>query len=154
MTGERTRAQCRHPISAAEVEHLHRLGRMIARLRGAAGLSQTDLARNTGWISRRQIAHIENATRRTRASTLAAVAEGFRYDLPGREDPAGLAALLVGLAGPALAPESRYAKRVARRRERRQEVAEHREERELAAQRAASVREQERLVRAYGLDGI
>ncbi len=117
--GDRTRRQCRRPIAAYEVAYLQQLGFVLARLRQAAFLSQTELARGAQ-VSRQTVARVEAGTRRTRASTLRAMAEVLAatrwVDLGYPEE---LTAELVRLAGPALAPESLHAEGVKANRARR-----------------------------------
>lgn len=99
--------------------YLQRLGFFLARLRGAAGLTQYELGRGTH-ISRQQVARIEAGTRRTRASTLRAMAEVLAATpWANLGDPEELTEQLVDLAGPALAPESDYAEKIAAGRLRR-----------------------------------
>jgi transcriptional regulator with XRE-family HTH domain len=73
-------------------------------------VTQGELAK-AAQLSTSTIQRIEAGTRRTRRSTLHRIAEALG-------DPK-LASVLADLAGPALAPESPYAERIARRRERR-----------------------------------
>jgi DNA-binding XRE family transcriptional regulator len=77
-------------------------------LRHDARLSRITLA-ETAELSESTIERIEGATRRTRRTTLGRIACVLHAN----------AEELVDLAGPALAPESLYAERVARRRARR-----------------------------------
>ncbi len=62
---------------------------------------------------------IENGGRRTRRSTLGRVAAALTDANPSLGDEKPLADALAELAGPALAPESPHAERIARRRQRR-----------------------------------
>lgn len=132
VAGQRTRAQSRRPITHDELPHLLRLGRVVARLRHAAALSQTELAWGAG-RSRRMVAHVELGTRRTRAGTLREIAAALVEVLPTLGDIEELAAQLVELAGPALAPETRYPERVERRWDRRMQRWHTATERELRA---------------------
>jgi transcriptional regulator with XRE-family HTH domain len=104
------RAESRRPIDDGEVDRLEALGSRLADLRRSAGLSQARLA-TRGELAPSTIERLEAGTRRTRRSTLERIARAL--ELP---DAAGE---LVDLAGPTLAPESAYADRIARRRERR-----------------------------------
>jgi transcriptional regulator with XRE-family HTH domain len=108
VPGTKTRATCCRPIKTSEVAHLEALGARLYTLRRDAELSRNGLA-EAAEVSESTVERIERATRRTRRSTLERLAGVLHAD----------AKELVDLAGPALAPESLYAKRVARRRARR-----------------------------------
>lgn len=141
------RAASRRPIAPAEVPHLEALGAHLSERRRAAGLSRAALARAAG-LSPPTVGRLEVGTRRTRATALARLARA----LAGPEEAPALAAELVALAGPALAPESGFAERVERRRERRarrtrrraeatRSRADERARAERAAERTAAVRD-------------
>lgn len=98
----------RRPMTQAEVPHLEALGRRLCELREAAGLSQARLA-DSAELSPTHIASLERGTRRTRASTLERLGGVLGADVEE----------LIGLAGPALAPESPHRDRIERRRRRR-----------------------------------
>lgn len=113
----RERLTCRRPISADEVVALEALGRELAATRRAAGYSQVALAKAVG-MHPTSISRIEIGTRRTRRSTLHRIAE-LLIEAEANTDEVVLMERWTQLAGPALAPESKYADRVARRRDRR-----------------------------------
>src|SRR5689334_17154271 len=94
------------------------MGCSVKALPVAAGLTQRALA-NTAELSVSMIGRIEAGTRRTRRSTLERIAAAFDQPELGEE--------LARLAGPALAPESAYAGRIATRRQRRTEKARRRQ---------------------------
>jgi transcriptional regulator with XRE-family HTH domain len=112
----------RRPIQDSERSHLASLACALSDLRIAQGLSVRGLAA-AAELSPSQLSRIERGLRRTRATTLARVAEAL-----GQPD---VLADLIRLAGPALAPESDYAERITRRRESR-----FRSERNRAASRS------------------
>jgi transcriptional regulator with XRE-family HTH domain len=101
------------------VTHLERLGAMLENLRLAAGLSRLDLGYLAG-VSDVTIFRIEAAIRRTRVSTLERIADGLCWAAPNLGDPARVLADLCTVAHLGLAPESEYADRVDRRRQRRE----------------------------------
>ena len=101
---------CRRPIQPAETPYLSALGNRLRELRRDRGLTQAQLAVAAD-LSRRHVERLEAGTRRTRRSTLSRIAEALGG--PSLENE------LVTLAGPALAQESDFAERVARRRARR-----------------------------------
>jgi transcriptional regulator with XRE-family HTH domain len=107
---QHTRAGSRRPIEAAEITHLEALGARLAAGRRSRRLSQSALAADAE-LSVSTVQRIEAGTRRTRRTTLERIAAALG-------DPE-LADELPRLAGPALAPESTYAERIARRRQRR-----------------------------------
>lgn len=113
-----TRAACRRPILAGEIPSLEALGRRLRELRRRTGLSQAALAR-AAQLNGATISRVEAGTRRTRRSTLERIASALVAELPDLGDADRLTDDLAALAGPALAPESAYADRVARRRKRR-----------------------------------
>lgn len=111
------RLPCRRPLNEAERDRLGTLGYRLQQARLTAGLSQLELA-GGAQLHVDTVSRIERGVRRTRRSTLhriaaALVASGLDVDVEGLVDE------LVVLAGPALAPESRFAERIARRRARR-----------------------------------
>lgn len=150
-TGDSTRAQCLRSIAAEEVPHLRRLGGVVARLRRAAFLTQYELGRGAH-VSRQQVARVEAGTRRTRRSTLRAMADVLTDTLPTLGEPDDLTDQLVDLAGPALAPESSYAETIQSRRvtrvvrwDRQQRL--RRVLRDLEAEQRKRRREERRIVR-------
>lgn len=106
----------RRPIADDELPHLKALGARIAALRSAAGWSRPQLAERAQ-LSVHGLKKLERGVRRTRASTLRRLVEALAPAVDC--DIEDLQAELLALAGPALAPESKYAERVAARRERR-----------------------------------
>ncbi|MBW3646811.1 MAG: helix-turn-helix domain-containing protein [Actinobacteria bacterium] len=120
----------RRPILAREVPHLERLGRLLSTTRRALGLTQKEvaLAAAMHWT---HLQRIEAGTRRTRRSTLRRIAAVFVLEELRLGPVDDLLEDLVAAAGPALAEESVYAERVARRRRVREERAwnEHRQRR-------------------------
>lgn len=110
------RARCRRPIAPEEVAGLQALGDELRRLRwNVARLYRPRLAVRAE-VSVRQLEQIEQAIRRTRRSTLARIAGalvGLRDDIGSPEE---LAERLAALAGPSLAPESKFPERVEKRR--------------------------------------
>lgn len=140
----RERARSRRPVESVEVPYLEALGRRIRDARTAAGMTQA-AAGLAAELSRNHLSSLERGVRRTRASTLERLASALTED---GEAAAELHRELVVLAGPALAPESAYADRVARRRRRRYRqvglreawrarAEEHRQQREATAARSA-----------------
>lgn len=119
MTNPRPRRRVvegRRPIEAHERPNLRALGTALREHRVAVGSTQASLAVATG-LSERTIRRIEHAERRTRRSTLDRLAAALCSGDPGAQEY--LLQQFVHLAGPALAPESEFADRVSRRRERR-----------------------------------
>jgi transcriptional regulator with XRE-family HTH domain len=116
--GDRERAGCRRPIDPSEVPYLELLGAAVRALRGDAGLAQARLA-ELAQVSASTVGKIEAGTRRTRRSTLGRITAALVGGHPDLGEADELADELAALAGPALAPESEYADRVARRRKRR-----------------------------------
>jgi transcriptional regulator with XRE-family HTH domain len=102
------------PLTADEREHLERLGVELRALRRDRGLTQVELARRS-MMHPTSISRHERGQRRVRRTTLQRIA-GALVDADLVEE---LVDGWVGLAGPGLAPESDYAERVTRRRERR-----------------------------------
>lgn len=108
-------ADTRRPILGREQAHLERLGRMLRTTRRALGMTQEQVALGAG-MHRVHLDRLESGKRRTRRSTLTRIAAVFVVQEP-RLGPVGrLVADLVAEVGPALAEESAYAERVARRR--------------------------------------
>lgn len=125
------------PLTPEDREHAALLGAELRRLRLAAGGTQRTVAL-AAELSRRQLQYLEAGHRRTRASTLQRLASVL---VPAPDDAATYARL-VAVAGPALAAESPYAPRVARRRQQRSQRALARQRqalRQLAQRRAAAV---------------
>ena len=108
------RSRCRSPIEVWERSHLESLGPRIRALRQDAGLSQATLGAATE-LSRTSIERVELGLRRTRRSTLERIVAVLVAE-PARQ---GALDELLALAGPAIAEESKFAARVARRRARR-----------------------------------
>lgn len=117
----------RRPLRAYERVHLERLGRLLATTRRAVGVTQNELALAAG-LSRVQVARIETGVRRTRRSTLTRIAAALVFEAPTLGAVERLVDDLVNEAGPALAEESAYAERVARRRAKRVERADRAED--------------------------
>jgi transcriptional regulator with XRE-family HTH domain len=113
------RRGCRRPIDSDEVPYLVALGCRVRELRARAELTQAKLA-ELAKLSVSTVGRIEAGARRTRRSTLGRIAAVVapRAD-PSLGESEPLADSLAGLGGPALAPESAFADRIARRRERR-----------------------------------
>jgi transcriptional regulator with XRE-family HTH domain len=110
LAASRRASGSRRPIRPDEITHSEALGRRLRDARCARGLTQAKLA-EANELSESTIQRIEAGSRRTRHSTLERITLALG-------DPA-LADELARLAGAALAPESPYAERIARRRERR-----------------------------------
>jgi len=107
-------SECRRPIRAHERPHLLNIGRLLRTTREACGLSTAELGLYAE-LSRIQVWRIEQGQSRTRRSTLRRLAAGLAVANPSL--PFGrLLDDLVDAAGPALAEESSYAERKARRR--------------------------------------
>jgi transcriptional regulator with XRE-family HTH domain len=92
---------------------------MLKNLRLAAGLSRLELGILAA-VSDVTIFRIEAGVRRTRVSTLERIAYGLCHAAPTLGDPAGVLADLCTVAHLGLAPESEFADRVQRRRQRRE----------------------------------
>ena len=101
-------ATARVPLTAREARHAVALGALIRSRRLAAGLTVAQAA-DAAELSPRHWRRLEAGERRTRSSTLDRIAQALDAD------PVELAAT----AGPALADESPYADRIAKRRARR-----------------------------------
>ena len=106
------------PIESCEVPDLERLGRLLRRLRKAAGMTQRNLARSAE-LSSWMMGQIELGTRRTRRSTLRRIARAIVGARPNTPTEDELTEQLAEAAGAALAPESGYRARIDRRRKRR-----------------------------------
>jgi transcriptional regulator with XRE-family HTH domain len=117
---------CRRPLEPSETPYLLALGIRLRELRRDSGLTQAQLA-EAAELSCRHIERLEAGNRRTRRSTLARIAAALGDPLLGNQ--------LADLAGPALAPESGFAERIARRRARRARKRARERERETAAER-------------------
>lgn len=102
----------RRPLTDFERPFLQRMGRRLRKVREDAGYARRELSDPTA-LNPQTIYRIELGLRRTRRSTLRVLAEVLV------DHPEALTAELVDLAGPALAAESPYAERIARRRSRR-----------------------------------
>jgi transcriptional regulator with XRE-family HTH domain len=101
-------SQARRPIERHEDLRLLALGEHLRVARVAGGLTQREAA-EAAQMSIRHLKRLEQGTRRTRATTLARLAQVL--DIEQQK--------LLQIVGGALAPESPYADRIARRRERR-----------------------------------
>ena len=119
----RLRAESRCPIPCDQVPALVALGEELRATREGVGLSRRVLG-VAAEVSEGQLARVEWGARRTRASTLRRIAAALVAAAPELGSADELTEALVELAGPALAPESRYAERVAKRRARRHRKAE------------------------------
>ena len=112
---DRPRGSARCPINPEEVPFLDSLGALLRHSRESADLSRWQLG-FAAEISERQVAFIEDGMRRTRASTLKRIAVALT---PDGESAKTLLAKFLKVGGPAIAAESQYADRIARRRARR-----------------------------------
>ena len=125
---DRSRARSRRPLTDAEIPFAVALGALLRSLRIETGYSATDLAFYSE-MTRQHLHHLENATRRTRASTLARIAESLamRLDMSHKE----LTNRLIAVAGIALAPPANpeHQGRIDKRRKERVVKAEKRAER-------------------------
>ena len=106
----------RRPITADEQPGLTTLGRLLRGYRTSAHLTRAALAQLVG-VHPSTIERIERATRRTRRSTLEAIAMALA-EVIGQPTSA-ISSPLLTVGAPVLAPESEYADRIARRRQRR-----------------------------------
>jgi transcriptional regulator with XRE-family HTH domain len=106
------------PIEPGEVPYLTQLGDHLRRLRLDAGLTQWAMA-DLAALAPRHIRRLERGDSRTRRSTLERIADALADVDPDLGPAEQLLDRLVELAGPALAAESPYADRIARRRARR-----------------------------------
>jgi transcriptional regulator with XRE-family HTH domain len=130
---QHTRAASLRPIEDAEIPYVEAVGECVKHARLSQVITQAELGK-AAQVSTSTIQRIEAGTRRTRRSTLDRISLAVG-------DPA-LTDELVGLAGAALAPESPYAERIARRRSRRIEKKRRRRahaEREERRAREASI---------------
>lgn len=118
----RDRARSRRPITDEEGVFLDALGDGLRQARLARGMGLRELAAVAA-VNKTTLWRLETGRRRTRASTLRRLAEGLTpwadESAPDEAEIDALTERLVMLAGPALAPESPHADRIARRRERR-----------------------------------
>ncbi len=112
----------RRPITTDEQPGLDTLGRLLREYRTSAHLTRADLAQLVG-VHPSTIERIERATRRTRRSTLEAIALALA-EVIGQPTSA-ISSPLLTVGAPVLAPESEYADRIARRRQRRHRKAEN-----------------------------
>lgn len=112
----------RRPILERERPHLERLGVALATTRRACGLTQREVALGAA-LSRTHVDRLEAGRRRTRRSTLRRIAAVFVVEEPRLGSVDRVVADFLRFAGPALAEESEYAERVARRRALRTERA-------------------------------
>jgi transcriptional regulator with XRE-family HTH domain len=104
------------PVEPHERESLVELGGLLAHGRRKAGLTQRQLALAAGFTLR-HMQYLEAGERRTRLSTLERIADFLALMLG--MDPDRLLELLRETAGEALAPESEFAEKVDRARQRR-----------------------------------
>ena len=118
MDEDKERAQSRNPITDDELPYAKWLGSSIRSLRLDAGFTAGEFVAHAQ-INCSTLFRIENALRHTRASTLERFAGILAWRLG--EDRDELAALLIRVAGPALAPEAKpeHQGRIDRRREKR-----------------------------------
>lgn len=114
---ERARSRLRRPIQVREVPHLEQVARELRTLRQAAGLTRPQLAALSD-TSAATIKDVELTRARTRRTTLDRLARALSAARPQLGSPRKLLRRLEEAAGPALAPESRYAHQVNARRER------------------------------------
>lgn len=121
---ERARARSRRPVKAVETPQLEALGAAVRAAREGAGLSRAALAA-TAQVHPTWLTYIEHGAYRTRRSTLTRIAAGIVTAQPNLGPIDLLVEHWCGLAGPALAPESRYTSR--RRRMARGEQQQQRE---------------------------
>jgi len=105
----------RRPITEAERPHLAALGEHVRALRTEAGIHQHQAAALAS-LTAGHVSAIERGRRRTRRSTLARIVAAL---VPDEDRHEIVLDELVEVAGPALAAESDYLERVARRRARR-----------------------------------
>jgi hypothetical protein len=118
------------------------MGAMLRLAIRSAGLPLAELGERAQ-VSDDTLRALGAGRRRTRRSTLGRICFALAKARPELGDPKRLADELAAAAGPALAPESPYAARIARRRERR--FRRRARERELARERAErAVRQAER----------
>ncbi len=121
MSGVEDHRDTRRAIEHWESPYLVRLGEELRILRLSAGMSQVELATKAG-LGERGLRRLEHGERRTRASTLTRLAGALTEGAPA-EVTDRVATALMAVAGPTLAPESQYAERVQRRRDRRRRAA-------------------------------
>lgn len=138
------RERGRRPVTPDEVPHLVAVGELLRGLRLEASLTQAEVAARAS-MRPQSVSGIERGEWRTRRSTL----ERMVCALVDDDDRAEvLVEELVAAAGPALAPESRYAERAERRRRRRKERAIAQAAADVGALRAA-LEVERRLVRRF-----
>lgn len=99
------------PVTDEQREHLVRVGARVRELRGRARLSQRELG-VLATLSATHVGRIERGVHRVRRSTL----DRLLAHLVPADDREAVLDELAELAGPALAPESDYEPRRARRR--------------------------------------
>jgi transcriptional regulator with XRE-family HTH domain len=102
------------------VPDLERLGQGLSILRRSVGLTQRNLAIGAS-LDPSTVHRIEVGRRRTRASTLARIAQVLVDAAPDVGHVDEVTSFLVMLAGSALAPESAFQERIDRRRQRRED---------------------------------
>jgi transcriptional regulator with XRE-family HTH domain len=107
---------CRRPLEPSELPWLIALGLCLRELRTEAGLTQLSLGGRAS-ISERSIRRLENGERRTRRSTLKRIADALACEATGPADE--VFQILRTAAGPVLADESAYRRRIESRRRRR-----------------------------------
>lgn len=116
---DRRRATARRPITAEEVPYLVAWGAEVRRLRRASPYTHGEVA-SMASISANYLRELEEATRRPRRETveslLCAVLDGADLEEPLWSQHV---AAHVAMLGPALAPPSEYAEKIARTRRRR-----------------------------------
>lgn len=138
---DRERQRSRRPVETWEVPHLEALGAGVLQLRTIARMSRSMVAGPTV-VSASTLKRIEGGTSRTRRSTLTRIAEAMVDDAGSWGLDLGDVETIVSgwctMAGPALAPESQYAERVAKRRERRARLQARRERRKAELREATS----------------
>jgi transcriptional regulator with XRE-family HTH domain len=113
---DRARAQSRRPLTPDEIPHAEALRAVLRSLRIESGSSATDLAFYSE-MARQHLHRIETGIRRTRASTLARLAESLAIRLHVSDFE--LTVRLIETAGIAIAPETDYLERVNKRRKER-----------------------------------
>lgn len=101
----------RRPIQPGEAPHLRRFGLLLRAIRHDEGLTQQAVA-DRAQLAASYLSQLENGERRPRRTTLE------RLTIHGLHRPDALAGLTEAV-GPALAPETAFPERVARRHARR-----------------------------------
>lgn len=107
----------RRPIESWEAPLLEALGHRLRRARRDSGLTQAGVAVASS-LSERSLRRLEAGQRRTRRSTLQRLADSMT--VTSGPDAVDLLDEFLEIVGPALAAESAFADRVARRRGRRE----------------------------------